>query len=109
MSPRLSREDKSVEIFFDSQRKGRKSVAVIAAGASLARLYADPSYSTPREKVEPDVFSCLMKFVWYVAMVLVRLPPDAKFPSALCTGMPILRNAMMLMAIKPTTIPVRIL
>ena len=52
MIARLSSDEMSVDNFFDSHRKGLKSVAVMAAGAMRIRLCTDPSYSTPNEKFE---------------------------------------------------------
>ena len=52
ISARLSSEDKSVDNFFDSHINGRKSVAIIAAGAIFARLPELPSNSTPNEKFD---------------------------------------------------------
>ena len=52
MMASASKEDSNVEGFLDSQIKGRKRVATIAAGAILTRLLTDPSNSTPREKLD---------------------------------------------------------
>ena len=49
---RLSNEDNKVDNYFDSHRNGLKSVAIIAAGASLAKLFTLPSNSTPKEKFD---------------------------------------------------------
>ncbi len=49
---RLSRDESKVEIFLDSQMNGLNKVAMIAAGAILARLDTLPSNSTPSEKFD---------------------------------------------------------
>lgn len=56
---KLSSEEKSVDIFFDSHKKGRNKLAAIAAGAIFIKLTTEPSNSTPRLKFDSATFAML--------------------------------------------------